>query len=187
MTAGSLIMTDPKGSIVFRESTPHAATDGNSIVAMVEVAVLPERVFRALTTDEVEQWWGSDETYRVTQWTADLRLGGRWSLVVCPAAGGAFPAGGTFLKINRPGKIVQTRKYEWNHPTLGWVDTIVTYCLDRTATGTRLTVRHDGFAGRREAANEHVAGWERFLGWLAAYLNAEAVKWSQSDQPKIGG
>ncbi len=151
-------------------SAPRAAIDGGSIVATVDVAAPPERVWHALTTDEVEQWWGSGDTYHVEEWAADLRLGGRWSLVVRTRDGKTYPAGGTFLKIDAPHKLVQTRKYEWDHPTLGRVDTIVTYRLSPIDGGTRVTVRHDGFAGRDEAAKEHAQGWERFLGWLEAYL-----------------
>jgi uncharacterized protein YndB with AHSA1/START domain len=150
--------------------TPRAVIDGGSILATVDVAAPPERVWLALTTEEVEQWWGSDDAYRVTQWAADLRLGGRWSLVVRTRDGMTYPASGTFLKIDAPHKLVQTRKYEWNHPTLGRMDTIVTYGLSPMGGGTRVTVRHDGFAGRDDAAKEHVLGWERFLGWLEAYL-----------------
>jgi uncharacterized protein YndB with AHSA1/START domain len=65
-------------------SKARAVTDGDTILATIDVAIPPERVFRALTTDEVERWWGSPDTYRVTDWAADLRVGGRWSLVVRP-------------------------------------------------------------------------------------------------------
>jgi uncharacterized protein YndB with AHSA1/START domain len=154
-------------------SAPRVAIDGGSILATVDVAALPERVWRALTTDEVEQWWGSDDSYRAPQWAADLRLGGHWSLVERTRDGKTCPAGGTFLKIDAPHKLVQTRKYEWNHPTLGRVATIVTYRLSLVASGTRVTVQHDGFAGRADAASEHAQDWERFLGWLQAYLRSE--------------
>jgi len=45
----------------------------NSIVLMmsgpaVEIAAPPERVFRAITTDDVVHWWGSPELYQTTQW-----------------------------------------------------------------------------------------------------------------------
>jgi len=150
---------------------PSAVTDGATIHASIDLAASPERVFRAITTDEVEQWWGSPETYSITQWSADLSLGGRWSLVVLRPDGQTYPASGIFLKIAEPRKLIQTRKYEWNHPTLGWVDTIVTFTLDPSEGGTCLMIRHDGFAGRAEAAAEHLAGWERFLTWLAAYVH----------------
>src|SRR5689334_14826520 len=49
------------------------------IHASVEIAAPPERVFRALTDgDEVVRWWGSPETYRLTDFAADVRVGGQW-------------------------------------------------------------------------------------------------------------
>jgi len=148
---------------------PHASTDGSTVVATVDIAASPERIFQALTTNEVETWWGSPDTYRVTDWDAVVCLGGHWKLVVRLPDGRTFPASGTFLKLT-PNKIVQTRRYNWDHPTLARTDTLVTYLLDETEDGTRVTVRHEGFAGRRAAAEEHVAGWVRFLGWLEGYL-----------------
>jgi uncharacterized protein YndB with AHSA1/START domain len=154
---------------------PRAVTDGDTILATADVAMPPERVFRALTTDEVERWWGSADTYRVTDWTVDLRVGGRWSLVVRRPDGNTFPAGGKFLEIDAPRKIVQTRQYEWDFPVLGRRETTVAYRLDPIAAGTRVTVRHEGFAGLREPAAEHAAGWERFLGWLDAYPRPDSA------------
>jgi uncharacterized protein YndB with AHSA1/START domain len=145
-------------------------TDGDTILAAAEIGAPPERVFRALTTNEAELWWGSPETYRVTDWNADVRVGGRWSLAVQRPDGRMYPASGTFLAVDAPGRIVLTRRYDWDCPILGRRDTKVTYSLDPIAAGTRMTVRHDGFAGLREPADEHAAGWERFLGWLGAYL-----------------
>ena len=61
-----------------------AVTDGETILATVDVPVPAERVFSALTTSEVERWWGSADTYRVTNWNADLRVGGKWMLKCAP-------------------------------------------------------------------------------------------------------
>jgi len=154
------------------ETMPRAVNDSDTILATANVPSPPERVFTALTTNEVERWWGEAGVYLVTQWQADLRPGGLWSLVVRRPDGGAFPASGQFLEVDAPHKLVQTRKYEWDSPQLGRRETIVTFRLDAIANGTRLTVRHDGFAGLWEPASEHAAGWERFLGWLTAYLRA---------------
>ncbi len=56
-----------------------ADIESGVILASVEIAAAPERVFRALTqSDAGVRWWGSDDTYRTTKWTADLRVGGRW-------------------------------------------------------------------------------------------------------------
>jgi uncharacterized protein YndB with AHSA1/START domain len=147
-----------------------AVADGDTVLATVDVATPPERVFRALTTDELEGWWGSADTYRMTEWIADLRVGGRWSVLVRAADGQTFPATGEFLEIDAPRKVVQKRKYEWNHPLLGRRATTVTYRFEPIPPGTRVTVRHEGFAGLSEAADEHAMGWERVLGWLDAHL-----------------
>ena len=42
-----------------------AVTDGDIILATVNVTAPPERVFRALFSDETERWWGAPGT-RVT-------------------------------------------------------------------------------------------------------------------------
>jgi uncharacterized protein YndB with AHSA1/START domain len=152
----------------------HAVTDGDIVLATVDVLAPPSRVFRALTTDEVERWWGSADTYRIEAWQADLRVGGQWSLIVRLPDGKALPSSGEFLAIEAPGKLVQSRRYDWDHPTLGRRVTKVTYRLEVLPAGTHVTVRHEDF-GSREPAFEHAAGWERFLNWLQAYLSADSA------------
>jgi uncharacterized protein YndB with AHSA1/START domain len=159
---------------------PRAVTDGDTVLATVDIAAPPERILRALTSDDVETWWGSPDTYRMTDWTSDLRVGGRWRVNVRTAEGAIFPASGRFLEIAAPHSIVQTRVYDWDHPLLGRRETTVTYFCDPIATGTRLTVRHDGF-GLRAPAEEHAVGWERVLAWLAAYLQPAAAEATRSD------
>ncbi|MDX8479130.1 SRPBCC domain-containing protein [Mesorhizobium sp. VK24D] len=138
-------------------------------MASAEILAAPERVLAALVTDEVERWWGSPDTYRMTGWAADLRVGGTWSVIVRTADGRRLPADGAFVEIETPRRIVQTRRYDWDHPTLGRKETTVAYLLEPTACGTRLTICHGGFAGLADAAAEHADGWARVLGWLQAY------------------
>ena len=152
---------------------PRAVSNGDTVVATVDVPMSPRRVFTALTTDEVERWWGSPKVYLIRNWKADVRLGGRWSLEVCLPDGAVLPATGEFILLRIPEKIVQTRQYKFDHPTLGRKVTTVTYHLNRIPYGTRITVRHDGFDGLHAAANEHAAGWERFLAWLEAFAQLE--------------
>ncbi len=152
-----------------------AVTDGDTVLATVDVAGPPERAFRALNTDEVERWWGSANTYRMVDWTSDLRVGGHWHVGVRFVGGDTvLPAGGAFLELDAPRKVVLTRIYEFDHPTLGRRETTVTYLCDPIETGTRVTVRHEGF-GSSEAAHEHAYGWERMLGWLGHYLESDSI------------
>jgi len=62
------------------KGAPRAVADLSEglILATVEIAAPAERVFRALASEEIINWWGSAETYRTTKWTGDVRVGGTW-------------------------------------------------------------------------------------------------------------
>jgi uncharacterized protein YndB with AHSA1/START domain len=155
------------------KGAPRALADlsEGTILASVDIAASPERVFRALTaSDEVVRWWGADEAYKTTGWTADVRVGGRWRADGRGADGHTFAVEGEFLEVEPPRKLVQTWKPAWD----GGHVTTLTYRLEPTATGTRVTVRHEGFAGRPEACQSHTDGWELVLGWLARHLTPVA-------------
>jgi uncharacterized protein YndB with AHSA1/START domain len=147
-------------------------TNGETIMACAEIEAPVERVFTALVTKEVEQWWGSADTCRMADWSADLRVGGRWTVTVRTADGSDLPASGEFLEIEAPRRIVQTRAYGWDHPKLGRRQTTVAWLLEPIAGGTRLTICHGGFAGLSGAAVEHAEGWGRVLAWLQDYVAA---------------
>jgi uncharacterized protein YndB with AHSA1/START domain len=150
---------------------PRAVADGvgGTIIATAEMAASPERIFRAITTDEVERWWGSPQFYIQTDWRADLRVCGEWSVVTRFPNGDTNGGSGEFVEIDAPRKLVMTRRFE-RHPLLGRRETTVTYRLEPTAMGTRVTVRDEGFAGRSAAAYGNAEHWERVLGWLDDYL-----------------
>jgi len=156
--------------MMLRHAWPQAMANSETAMASAEIPAAPDQVFAALVSDKVELWWGSTDTYRMTGWSADLRVGGRWRIIVETADGRRLPAGGAFREIERPHRIVQTRGYDWDHPTLGRKETTVAYLLEPTARGTRLTVCHGGFAGLADAAAEHADGWARVLGWLQGYF-----------------
>jgi uncharacterized protein YndB with AHSA1/START domain len=140
-------------------------------LASVEIAAKPERVFKAITSpEEIVRWWGSDEQYRTTKWDSDLRVHGRWRAEGMGADGVPFSVEGEFLEIDAPRKLVQTWKPEWD----GGESTTLSYTLEPIASGTRLVVRHDGFADRHESCRSHGAGWVDVLGWLSQFIEAPA-------------
>ncbi|KAA2240713.1 SRPBCC domain-containing protein [Chitinophaga agrisoli] len=152
-----------------------ADTETGAILAMADLAAPPERIFKLLTdAHDIEQWWGSDDTYRMRQWEAHTVPGGDYTVAVRAANGDVFPASGTFLVVDAPYKLSHTRKYEWDHPTLGRHVTTISFLLQPIEAGTRLTVRHEGFAGFNDAAYEHADGWERVLGWLNVFIYSHA-------------
>lgn len=123
MKTESTGIPDPSGTKTdFRAPTsskksPCAVADGGGgiIIAVAEVAGSPERVFRALTTNEVEQWWALPGVYRQKDWKADLRVRGPWSVSVQLNDGSVVHANGEFCEIAEPNKLVMTRNFD-NHP-----------------------------------------------------------------------
>lgn len=168
--------TTPTSEAATGDNVPLALTDGYTVIATADIAMPPAKVFQALTeATEIEDWWGSADSYRMTQWKSDFRVGGRYSVEVRRSNGEVLPASGKFLEIDAPRRLVHTRVYDWDHPTIGWQETTIAYDFYPITAGTRLVVRHDGFAGNLAAADEHAAGWKRVLGWLGIYAEPDRV------------
>ena len=141
--------------------------DQDLIVAEIEIAAPPERVFQAITDPrQLPQWWGQKEMYRVTRLESDLRVGGQWLSVGVSVTGESFHVGGEYLEIDPPRLLVQTWKASWS----GTLKTTVRWELEAYPGGTRVKIRHSGFAGNAEAANSHSQGWQRVLAWVHAFL-----------------
>jgi len=153
---------------------PRAVADGGggTIIAVVDLDATPERVFRALTTSEVERWWGHPDFY-------SRGLAGRPSYLRRMERHRSLqqwnhqPRQWGVAEIDAPNKIVMTRRFE-EHPLLGTRETTITYRLEPIATGTRVTVRDEGFLGRSQAAYGNAEHWEKVLGWLDTYLTSES-------------
>lgn len=152
-------------------ATAVADLDQGVVLARVDIAVPPERVFKALTTDELTQWWGAPEMYRTTKHTIDLRKGGAWKSEGVGADGHTFHVGGEVLDVDPPHKLTYTWKPSWEPGEA----TTVSYRLEAIATGTRVTVRHSGFTNPA-ACGDHANGWERVFGWLGKHFAAEPDK-----------
>jgi uncharacterized protein YndB with AHSA1/START domain len=135
-------------------------TDGK-IVATVEIEAPPERVFRALASEEIVHWWGADGIYKTTEWTGDVRPGGHWRASGIEADGKRFAVEGEYLETDPPHKLVHTWKPTWDPGSA----TTVTYRLEAIEGGTRVTLHHSGFTSRESCAN-HTDGWAMVLGWL---------------------
>lgn len=136
------------------------------LLATIDLAVPPERVFRAITSEEVVHWWGSPDLYRVTKWTGDLRAGGTWRSEGADKDGKPFAVHGEFREVDPPNKVVQTWQFDWD--TSNSITTI-TWRLTAIEGGTRVVVRHEGFGDAHDACAGHADGWERVLTWLSQH------------------
>jgi uncharacterized protein YndB with AHSA1/START domain len=135
------------------------------ILASVEIAAAPERVFRAICSEEIASWWGSPYTFGVTRGRGFVRPGG-WGLRagVSPA-GPTFAVSGDILEVEPPTLLVQTWRYEHKPGDV----TTVRFRIEAIDGGSRITVRHSGFTNRA-ACESHERGWERVLRLLAGFL-----------------
>ncbi len=138
-------------------------------LASVEVVASPERVFRALASTEILNWWVNPGVFDTREWTGEVRAGGLWH-----ASGigrrGSYELEGEFLAVDPPRRLVHT----WHSPGSSDVPTTVTYLLEENDGGTRITLRHSGFTARAVCLATCI-GWETSFAQLAAFLAAEAA------------
>lgn len=146
--------------------TARAVADLNDgfVLASVEVAASPPSVFRALTSNAILDWWVRPGVFDTTEWTADLRLGGRWR-AAGTGNGRPYVLEGEFMEVESPRKLVHT----WQVAGMPGAPTTVTYVVEETGRGSRVTLRHTGFASREVCYNTAI-GWETSFKRLAEIL-----------------
>ena len=154
--------------ITIESSRARAVADPQtgSILATVEIAASPERVFRALTSDEIVAWWVRRGVFDTREWSGDVRIGGKWRSAGV-ARGAPYTLEGEYLEIDPPRKLVHT----WHMVGAPGTPTTVTYLLEPVMGGTRITLRHEGFAVP-EASTGACAGWQTSFERLAELLAA---------------
>src|SRR5216117_1603304 len=124
-----------------------------AILAGVEIAAPPERVFRALASKEIVDWWVRPGVFDTREWSGEVKVGGCWR-ASGTANGQPYTLEGEFLEVDPPRKLVHT----WQVVGRPGAPTTVTYLLEPTDGGTRLTLRHTGFVPPAAGANTS-AGW----------------------------
>jgi uncharacterized protein YndB with AHSA1/START domain len=143
------------------------APDQDSLVTDIYIAAPPERVFQAITDPrQLVQWWGQSDMYRTTEFTADLRDGGKWRSVGVGKDGKPFDVEGEYREIDPPHLLVYTWRSHW----MNYAETLVRWELTGEGKGTHVRLQHSGFAGALEPLNAHGNGWVRVLRWAQAYI-----------------
>jgi uncharacterized protein YndB with AHSA1/START domain len=152
-------------------ATATITPDQNVVIAEIFIAAPPERVFQAITDPaQVSQWWGQNNLYRVTDRSSDLRVGGKWLSAGVGKDGAEFRVEGEYLEIDPPRRLVHTWIPSYRDLEPQPVHGLHPSGPRKAGTGTRVRLRHEGFAGDAKSASEHGEGWKRVFGWLAAYL-----------------
>lgn len=137
------------------------------IYASIEIDAPPEAVWDAMTEPaQLASWWGSSDTYRTMNWQVDLRPGGKWSSDSANVDGSQTGhVHGEYLEVDRPRLLVYTWRASWDN----FAETLIRVELSPASSGTRVTIRHSGFAERSASGAGHAEGWKRVLGWLSGH------------------
>jgi uncharacterized protein YndB with AHSA1/START domain len=125
-------------------------------------------VFRAWTDpDELAQWWGPG-AFTTPRAKVDLRVGGRYELVMQPP-GDAPPLllAGEYRELDPPARLVYTWRWEAGVPDLR--ESLVTVEFRDRGPQTEVLLVHDRFAGPGPM-EPYTTGWESGLAKLRAYL-----------------
>ena len=137
-----------------------------TIVESVEIEAPPERIFRALTEPgELCSWWRDASASASSSWEIEPKVGGRWRSRWRLKSGEEFVIGGEILAIDAPRLLM----YSWRDerfPETG--ETTVRYDIERTPTGSKVTVTHTGFGRVTEGFLDYADGWRGVLHLLSS-------------------
>lgn len=122
-------------------------------VVVADLPASPERVFRALTSDEITQWWVRPGVFDTREWNGDVRVGGKWHSAGV-ARGNPYAIDGQYLEVDAPKRLV----HSWQLAGMPLVTT-VTYDLEPTEHGTLVTLHHSG-CPTQEVYDANRIGWE---------------------------
>jgi uncharacterized protein YndB with AHSA1/START domain len=137
------------------------------ILASVEIAAPPERVFQALASEEICKWWVRPGVFDTREWTGDVRVGGRWRASGV-ARGRPYVLEGEFLEVDPPRKLV----HSWHLVGTPGPPTTVTYLLEPFDSGTRITLRHSGVVPPEVCTSTSIA-WETSFERLTEIIAAK--------------
>jgi uncharacterized protein YndB with AHSA1/START domain len=153
--------------------------DQDAVIAEIFIAAPPARVFQAISDPaQLPRWWGQTGLYHVTQSTMDVRPGGKWRSEGVGADGKSFYVEGEYLEVDPPRLLVHTwiGSFHTEKTVVRWelepqtVHGLAPSGPKKAGTGTLVRVRHEGFAGNLQSAQEHGEGWKRVLGWLEGFV-----------------
>ena len=125
----------------------------------------PAKVFAAWADPEkMKRWMGPGEV-TAPHIECDLRVGGRYRIVMRNPAGEEFDVGGVYREIVPNEKLVFT----WAWKSMPERESLVTMTVKPDGGGTLMTLQHEQFFDE-DARNRHNQGWEGAFVKLEKYL-----------------
>jgi len=171
-TPGLYLKADEK----FQErlmANPVPNPDQDAIIAEIEIAAPPERVFQALTDPKQLLRWWSDEACRAGLWEFEARRGGRWRFKTAhsgKAINGVtdFEASGEILEFDPPRLMAYTWIANWHDDRAQ--RTVVRWELTPSGGGTKVKVTHSGLANLPIARKDYSGGWPGVVEKLKKFV-----------------
>ncbi len=132
------------------------------------IKAAPEKVFAAWTQpQELKRWMAPRDDMKVSLAETDLKIGGRYRIVMQNPDGTEHRVGGVYREIDPGRKLVFT----WAWESTPERETLVTVELRQKGAGTELTVTHTKFADE-QSRDRHNQGWTGCLGRLERHMAA---------------
>ena len=142
-----------------------------SVTIVRRIKATPAKVWAAITEPELMmQWWGPDAGPTLSA-VADVRPGGRFSVVFRLLNGDEHNPTGIYRELVPEKKLVFT----WEWPGMPERESLVTFLLEPLDGGTELTLIHERLPDE-EARRSHEAGSRGLLDKLPVFLGD--AEWS---------
>ena len=140
-----------------------------SVAIVRRIKATPAKVWAAITQpDLMLQWWGPDEGPTLSV-VADVRPGGRFSVVFRLLDGSEHNPTGIYREVVPEKKLVFT----WDLPGAPEPQSLVTFRLEPFDGGTVLTFTHEHLPDET-ARDSHERGWSGLLDKLPVFLGVSA-------------
>jgi uncharacterized protein YndB with AHSA1/START domain len=116
----------------------------------------------------MKEWWRPDDTFTTLLAEADVRVGGRFRVLMKSAEGEEHDVSGVFLEVIPHRKLVFT----WSWKKTPERESKVTITLRPLSPGTELELKHEQFFDDEER-DSHQTGWSGSLVLLEGFLSQQ--------------
>jgi uncharacterized protein YndB with AHSA1/START domain len=143
------------------------ATDDTTSLQIRRIYKAPVAAVYAAFTDpeQMKHWMGPSDAFGESEVTMDVRVGGRYRIVMHAPDGEVNRVGGVFREIVPNKKLV----YTWAWESTPERESLVTLEFKPSGEDTELVLAHQRFADT-QARDKHQQGWHGCLDRLGRFL-----------------
>jgi uncharacterized protein YndB with AHSA1/START domain len=144
------------------------ATDDKTSLQIRRVYKAPVAAVYAAWTqpEEMKHWMGPSDAFGEAEVTMDVRVGGRYRIVMHSPDGETHRVGGVYREVVPNSKLV----YTWAWESTPERESLVTLEFVPSSAGTELVLTHQRFADL-QARDKHNEGWIGCLNRLERHLS----------------